>query len=116
MTRTVITMRLSDGEDTVLDVSPDDLAKFAFGGRVTTKCTLSDLNSNLAIPWRLHGKPCGSPVTSDLSLNLSERSVRVPFGHFVCTTLCSASVGTNSGDLLPTRPLPEQQVIPVGWG
>ncbi|MPC18247.1 hypothetical protein E2C01_011127 [Portunus trituberculatus] len=40
--------------------------------------------------------------------------VRVPFSHFVCATLCSASVGTNSGDLLPTWPLPSQQVVPVG--
>ncbi|MPC49001.1 hypothetical protein E2C01_042788 [Portunus trituberculatus] len=31
------------------------------------------------------------PMTSDLSLNLSEHSVRVSFSHFVCATLCSAS-------------------------
>ncbi|MPC96369.1 hypothetical protein E2C01_091626 [Portunus trituberculatus] len=28
--------------------------------------------------------------------------VRVPFSHIVCATLCSASVGTNSGDLPST--------------
>ncbi|MPC28258.1 hypothetical protein E2C01_021456 [Portunus trituberculatus] len=86
----------------------------AVGWSWTTECTLGDLNSNLAVPWQLHGKPCGSPVTSDLSLNLSEHSVRVPFSHFVCATLCSASVGMNSGDLPPTWPLPAQQVVPMG--
>ncbi|MPC56897.1 hypothetical protein E2C01_050862 [Portunus trituberculatus] len=73
-----------------------------------------DLNSNLAVPWRLHSEPRCSPVTSDLSLNLSERIVRVPFSHFVCASLCSASMGTNSGDLPPTWPLPAQQVVLVG--
>ncbi|MPC35440.1 hypothetical protein E2C01_028862 [Portunus trituberculatus] len=41
-------------------------------------------------------------MTSDLSLNLSERSVRVPFSHFVCATLCFASVGTNSASASAT--------------
>ncbi|MPC45028.1 hypothetical protein E2C01_038710 [Portunus trituberculatus] len=54
------------------------------------------------VPCWPHSEPRGSPVTSNLSLNLSERSVRVPFSHFVCATLCSVSMGTNSGDLLPT--------------
>ncbi|MPC08428.1 hypothetical protein E2C01_001014 [Portunus trituberculatus] len=45
---------------------------------------------------------------------LTATHVRVPFSHFVCATLCSASVGTNSGDLLPTWPLPAQQVLSVG--
>ncbi|MPD03786.1 hypothetical protein E2C01_099440 [Portunus trituberculatus] len=49
-----------------------------------TECTFGDLNSNLVVPWWPHGKPCGSPVMSDLSLNLSECSVRIPFSHFVC--------------------------------
>ncbi|MPC19098.1 hypothetical protein E2C01_012006 [Portunus trituberculatus] len=39
--------------------------------------------------------------------------VRVPFSHFVCLTLCSASVETNSGDLPPTWPLPVQKVVRV---
>ncbi|MPD04466.1 hypothetical protein E2C01_100157 [Portunus trituberculatus] len=52
---------------------------------------LGDLNSN-----------CRCPVMSDLSLNLSECSVRVPFSHFVCATLCFASVRSNFGDLPPT--------------
>ncbi|MPC40034.1 hypothetical protein E2C01_033590 [Portunus trituberculatus] len=34
--------------------------------------------------------------------------VSIPFSHFVCATLCSARVGTNSGDLLPIWPLPAQ--------
>ncbi|MPC74523.1 hypothetical protein E2C01_068883 [Portunus trituberculatus] len=34
--------------------------------------------------------------------------------HFVCATLCSASVATNSGDLLPIWSLPAQQVVPMG--
>ncbi|MPC09940.1 hypothetical protein E2C01_002559 [Portunus trituberculatus] len=38
----------------------------------------------------------------------------VPFSHFVCATLCSASMGTNSGNLTPTWPLPAQQVVPRG--
>ncbi|MPC23457.1 hypothetical protein E2C01_016506 [Portunus trituberculatus] len=70
------------------------LAKFTFGSRVAT---------NLAVPWRPHGKPLGSP-----------NAVRVPFSHFVGATLCSASVGTNSVDLPPTWPLPAQQVVLVG--
>ncbi|MPC15301.1 hypothetical protein E2C01_008089 [Portunus trituberculatus] len=96
-------------------------AELDVGWLWTTECVLGDLNSNLAVPWRLHGKPRGSLVTSDLYLNLSERSVRVPFSHFVHATLCSASVGTNSGDLPPTWPLPGQQVVlagvrtKVGW-
>ncbi|MPC59096.1 hypothetical protein E2C01_053111 [Portunus trituberculatus] len=40
--------------------------------------------------------------------------VRVPFSHFVCATLCSVSVGANSGNLLPTWSLPVQQVVLVG--
>ncbi|MPC23790.1 TLC domain-containing protein 2 [Portunus trituberculatus] len=75
---------------------------------------LGDLNSSLAVPLWQHGEPRGSLVTSDLSLNLPERSVRVPFSHFVCAILCSASAGTNSGDLPSTRPLPAQQVVLVG--
>ncbi|MPC43808.1 hypothetical protein E2C01_037461 [Portunus trituberculatus] len=63
---------------------------------------VGNLNSNLAVSWWPHGEPHGSPVTSDLSLNLSERSVRVPSSHFVCATLCSTSMGTNSSNLLPT--------------
>ncbi|MPC27078.1 hypothetical protein E2C01_020232 [Portunus trituberculatus] len=47
-------------------------------------------------------------------VNHAAPRVRVPFIHFVCATLCSASVGTNSGDLPPTWPLPAQQVVPVG--
>ncbi|MPC90548.1 hypothetical protein E2C01_085540 [Portunus trituberculatus] len=92
------------------------LAKFLFGGRVATNHRVHAWRFEFKIgsPLGLHGEPCSSPVTSDLSLNLSERSVRVPFSHFVCTTLCSASVGTNSGDLSPKWPLPAQQVVPVG--
>ncbi|MPC49699.1 hypothetical protein E2C01_043512 [Portunus trituberculatus] len=40
--------------------------------------------------------------------------LRVPFSHLICVALCSASVGMNSGDLLPTLPLPAQQVVLVG--
>ncbi|MPC34391.1 hypothetical protein E2C01_027778 [Portunus trituberculatus] len=61
---------------------------------------LINLNSNLA--------------TARRTTRLPECSVRVPFNHFVCATLCSASVGTNSGNLPPTWPLPVQQVVLVG--
>ncbi|MPC50322.1 hypothetical protein E2C01_044147 [Portunus trituberculatus] len=46
--------------------------------------------------------------------NHAASHVSVSFSHFVCATLCSASVGMNSGDLPPTWPLPAQQVVPVG--
>ncbi|MPC44818.1 hypothetical protein E2C01_038498 [Portunus trituberculatus] len=42
---------------------------------------------------------------------LPERSVRVPFSHFVCATLGLVSVGTNSGDLPPTWLLPARQYL-----
>ncbi|MPD04951.1 hypothetical protein E2C01_100665 [Portunus trituberculatus] len=41
-------------------------------------------------------------------VNHASLRARVPFSHFV-----SASVGTNSGNLLPTWPLPAQQVVQV---
>ncbi|MPC34267.1 hypothetical protein E2C01_027650 [Portunus trituberculatus] len=85
----------------------------AVGWPQTTECMLGDLNSNLAVPWRPHSDPCGSLLTSDVSLHPSECSVRVPFNHFVCATLCSANVGMNSGNLPPTWLLPAQQVVPV---
>ncbi|MPC64941.1 hypothetical protein E2C01_059063 [Portunus trituberculatus] len=50
---------------------------------------LGDLNSNLAVPWQPHGEPRGFPCES-------------PFSYFACETLCSVSMGTNSGDLPPT--------------
>ncbi|MPC16511.1 hypothetical protein E2C01_009336 [Portunus trituberculatus] len=75
----------------------------------TTACTLGDFNSNLVVPWRPHDEPRSSPVTSNLSQNLSECSVRFPFSYFVCATFCSASVRMNSGDLLPTCLLPRQE-------
>ncbi|MPC08566.1 hypothetical protein E2C01_001154 [Portunus trituberculatus] len=37
-----------------------------------------------------------------------------PLQPFCLCYLCSASVGTNSGNLPPTWPLPAQQVVPVG--
>ncbi|MPC22354.1 hypothetical protein E2C01_015366 [Portunus trituberculatus] len=73
----------------------------AVGWPWTTECTLGDFNSNLVVPWLPHGEPRSSLCES-------------PFSHFVCAALCSASVGTNSGDLPPTWPLPAQQVVLVG--
>ncbi|MPC07441.1 hypothetical protein E2C01_000002 [Portunus trituberculatus] len=46
--------------------------------------------------------------------NHAASRVRVLFSYFCCAALCSASVGTNSGDLPPTWPLPAQQEVPVG--
>ncbi|MPC48167.1 hypothetical protein E2C01_041935 [Portunus trituberculatus] len=73
------------------------LAKITFGSRVAT--------NHRVHAWRFKFK-LGSP--------LATTHVRVSFSHFVCATLCSASVGTNSGDLPLTWPLPVQQVVPVG--
>ncbi|MPC96731.1 hypothetical protein E2C01_092007 [Portunus trituberculatus] len=47
------------------------------------------------------------------TVNHTVPRVRVPFSHFVCATLYSASMRTNSGDLPPTWPLPAQQVVLV---
>ncbi|MPC83083.1 hypothetical protein E2C01_077774 [Portunus trituberculatus] len=47
-------------------------------------------------------------------VNHAAPCVKVPFSHFVCATLCSASVGTNSGNFPPIWPLPAQQVVLVG--
>ncbi|MPD04752.1 hypothetical protein E2C01_100458 [Portunus trituberculatus] len=57
--------------------------------------------------WRFEFK-LGSRTANHAALR-----VRVPFNHFVCATLCSASVGMNCGDLPLTWPLPAQQVVPV---
>lgn len=74
-------------------------------------CRFGNFTYNVESPfWRTVSpgtcKPRSSPVTPDLSLNLSESSMRVPFSHIVCAALCSARVGTNSGDLPATWPLP----------
>ncbi|MPC42892.1 hypothetical protein E2C01_036523 [Portunus trituberculatus] len=58
--------------------------------------------------WRFQFKLGGSTA------NHAAPRVRVPFSHFVCATLCSTSMGTNSGDLLPTWPLPAQRVVLLG--
>ncbi|MPC86646.1 hypothetical protein E2C01_081481 [Portunus trituberculatus] len=64
--------------------------------------------------WRFEYKLGGPLVAARRTMRLPERSVKVLFSHFVCASLCSASVGMNSGDLLPTWPLPVQQVVLVG--
>ncbi|MPC12799.1 hypothetical protein E2C01_005509 [Portunus trituberculatus] len=61
--------------------------------------------------WQFEFK-LGGPLAG--TVNQAASRVRVPFSHFVCSTVCSASVRTNSGDLPQTWPLPAQQVVPVG--
>ncbi|MPC08241.1 hypothetical protein E2C01_000818 [Portunus trituberculatus] len=63
--------------------------------------------------WQFEFK-LGSPLAA--TWRTTWLPVRVPFSYFACAILCSASVGTNSGDLSPTWPLPAQQLGGTGGG
>ncbi|MPC96957.1 hypothetical protein E2C01_092240 [Portunus trituberculatus] len=71
-------------EEIDITLKTPHLAKLTFGGRVTTDTRVH--------AWRFEFKLGGCTA------NHAAPCVGVPFSHFVCATLCSASVGTNSGD------------------
>lgn len=92
------------------------LVKFTFGDRVATDHRVHAWRFEL----KLGGPLAAARRTTRLSGDVRPLSKLIrtqsesPFSHFVCPVLCSASMGTNSGNLPPTRPLPAKQVVPVG--